>query len=232
MAAAPAVALDTFELPPPDQLPPEVERKLLVAAVDRICSAGVKARATGVQADMWLSLLARLITRGLDGASNEVRTALFDFIASKPGEHIALARIWLNEEWFGAQRRKDAKLANGDEGAPATNGDIEKVDGESDVEQSEQVRPPTSSRHGREADLSPQRDPYSAWLQRLLDLIVTKHFDKEGYRAVAQFIVDLPLITRRECRVLATMCESVDQSVSSLCCGQARLKSVSSRLQI
>ena len=73
--------LDVFELAVSDTTSPQLQKQLLVSAVARICAA--PSQGTTLQNPLWLSLISRLITKGLSGVEAEqdvVREALFEII--------------------------------------------------------------------------------------------------------------------------------------------------------
>lgn len=83
--------LDVFELAVSDTTSPQVQKQLLVSAVARICAA--PSQEQSLQNPLWLSLISRLITKGLSGVEAEqelVREALFDIIKEDLAARYAL----------------------------------------------------------------------------------------------------------------------------------------------
>lgn len=88
----------------PTILPSKVKKKLLHGAVGRICAVGISTtasvRASGGDQDLWIQLITRLVTRGLDdtvaaGSAEEgsikaekdaIRKQMFDFVTADMGE--------------------------------------------------------------------------------------------------------------------------------------------------
>lgn len=89
----------------PTILPSKVKKKLLHGAVGRICAVGISTtasvRASGGDQDLWIQLITRLVTRGLDGDSvaagsaeegsikaekDAIRKQMFDFVTADMGE--------------------------------------------------------------------------------------------------------------------------------------------------
>ncbi|KAM0787454.1 hypothetical protein ACM66B_003533 [Microbotryomycetes sp. NB124-2] len=113
------------------QLSDKAKTMLVKNALIRICEAGTEGSAPAI----WVPLVVRMATRGLieeaadddSGAQTgssidqqegqklfarreELRQAVFDFIAADARNRLDFAMLWLNEEWFSAKqaRSKDA----------------------------------------------------------------------------------------------------------------------------
>ncbi|GAA6041092.1 hypothetical protein JCM8097_004714 [Rhodosporidiobolus ruineniae] len=105
------------ELATPLELTTAARENLILGSVRRICEAGLE----GANAAVWVPLLSRLITRGLevpdqavegDEAGKEAREraeklkeVLFKFVTGDLQGRTELARLWLNEEWYASHRR-------------------------------------------------------------------------------------------------------------------------------
>lgn len=160
----------------------KLKSALLHAAVDRICavgaSSGAAMQAGGGDKDLWIQLIARLVTRGLTSDPPEeeaesmrkekdsIRKQLYDFVTADLSERIELARLWLNEEWYTESRSKLDPQGDGH-----------------------------------------RQSPYAIWLHQLLDHISTSSIDKEKGTSFTQFLIDLPEIPKDEVVRLARMCE-------------------------
>ncbi|BGO96476.1 hypothetical protein NBRC10513v2_003408 [Rhodotorula toruloides] len=103
-----------LELSAPFEITTEARNTMILSSLKRVCAAG----ADGASSALWVPLVSRLITRGLEGSDEgepteeavrrgeALREVLFNFIKGDLQTRTELARIWLNEEWFAARRRK------------------------------------------------------------------------------------------------------------------------------
>ncbi|ORY92427.1 Symplekin tight junction protein C terminal-domain-containing protein [Leucosporidium creatinivorum] len=99
----------------PTELSTGAKTAMIQSAMRRICAAGTD----GASPAVWVPLVARLITRGLQPEGEEdddeeartrrdsLRQIVFDFIIADLQSRMEFARLWLNEEWYTAARRKD-----------------------------------------------------------------------------------------------------------------------------
>lgn len=130
-----------LELSAPFEITTEARNTMILSSLKRVCAAG----AGGASSALWVPLVSRLITRGLEGSDEgepteeaarrgeALREVLFSFIkgdlqtrcvlrvcvavcprAVVYGDRFVrrteLARIWLNEEWFAARRRRQMEV--------------------------------------------------------------------------------------------------------------------------
>ncbi|BGO91177.1 hypothetical protein NBRC10512_005729 [Rhodotorula toruloides] len=108
------VAGGDLELSAPFEITTEARNTMILSSLKRVCAAG----AGGASSALWVPLVSRLITRGLEGSDEgepteeaarrgeALREVLFSFIKGDLQTRTELARIWLNEEWFAARRRR------------------------------------------------------------------------------------------------------------------------------
>ncbi|GAA5942275.1 hypothetical protein JCM10213_004118 [Rhodosporidiobolus nylandii] len=105
------------ELATPFELTVAARNSMIVSSLKRVCAAGPD----GANSAVWVPLVSRMITRGLEvleeeeeeaGKSDEVReraeqlrTVVFDFVTEDLQSRTELARLWLNEEWYASHRR-------------------------------------------------------------------------------------------------------------------------------
>ena len=93
---APLVTLEHFHLPPPTPLAPAEAHALVAESVTRICRTGARAPDASGTTALWILLVTRLATRGLDVPVRELlfQHVTHDFVRRRP-----LAQQWLAEEW-------------------------------------------------------------------------------------------------------------------------------------
>lgn len=116
---APLASLEHFVLPPPAPLDPKEVQALIVDSVTRICETGstlvptqALERATDGHAALWIRIVVRLATRGLDTSlqqldtpaelqeqADRVRRLLLEFVNEDFAERRGIALQWLAEEW-------------------------------------------------------------------------------------------------------------------------------------
>ncbi|GAA5940115.1 RNA-processing protein PTA1 [Sporobolomyces koalae] len=167
-----------FELEPLD-LSLTAKHSLIYSTLRRICSAGNDG---GVNDQIWLPLVSRLITRGLEsgvmlGSGEEesdearqerrkrgerLREVLFGYVTRDLQSRMELARLWLNEEWYASKRLNQ-----------------------------------TTDR------------PYDHYLRRFLSHICATSSNQDT--ALFQFMIDLPEIPVGELERLEGMCINADQ---------------------
>ncbi|GAA5993793.1 hypothetical protein JCM5350_007671 [Sporobolomyces pararoseus] len=167
-----------FDLEPLD-LSSTAKHSLIYSTLKRICSAGSDG---GVNERIWIPLVSRLITRGLEsgvillGDQNEseqeqearrkrgerLREILFSYVTRDLQARMELARLWLNEEWYASKRLNQ-----------------------------------TSNR------------PYDHYLGRFLSHICETSSNQDT--ALFQFMIDLPEIPVPELERLEGMCLNADQ---------------------
>ncbi|KAH9823539.1 Symplekin tight junction protein C terminal-domain-containing protein [Melampsora americana] len=163
-------------------------RLLLKITLDRIAMNEDEVGHEGV----WSTLLARLVTRGMDGGGGEggqeveerredVRKALFGFVVADFPKRMHFARVWLMEEWL-ATRKHQA-----DEYPQST---------------------------GWTSDtISVGVNAYDRWLGHILEhiLTLTATTNHQGERStrhlLSQFLLDLPHLPERELNRLVDLCE-------------------------
>ncbi|WFD29040.1 hypothetical protein MSPP1_000044 [Malassezia sp. CBS 17886] len=134
---APLASLEHFELPAPAPLEQKEAHALIVDSVSRICDLGAQLadgrRAPGAldrlsegHAALWIKLVTRLATRGLDTATSgaapapppaqlveqadKVRALLLAFVAQSFVRNRTIAQQWLTEEWASDRVRRKAGL--------------------------------------------------------------------------------------------------------------------------
>ncbi|CEQ40286.1 SPOSA6832_01874, partial [Sporobolomyces salmonicolor] len=174
------------ELSAPLELTLPARHAMIFSTLKRICAAGT----SGVSSAVWIPLVSRLITRGLESALEEgegeevdeeaitrgerLRQVLFAYVTAdlpprgrrSPSiascRRMELARLWLNEEWYASIRRKQT-----------------------------------------------QNRPYDRWLRRLLEHVCTHSSNAD--KALYQFMMDLPEIPADEMSRLESMCLNPDQ---------------------
>ncbi|GAA6019541.1 hypothetical protein JCM11491_001331 [Sporobolomyces phaffii] len=171
-------SVEDFDLDPVD-LSLSARHALIYSTLKRICSAGGDG---GVNERIWVPLVSRLITRGLesgamlrseeedpDVAQNErrargtkLREVLFSYVTRDLQGRMELARLWLNEEWYASKRLNQ-----------------------------------TSDR------------PYDSYLRRFLAHICETSSNQDT--ALFQFMIDLPEIPVAELERLEGMCLNADQ---------------------
>lgn len=102
--AAPLVTLEHFHLPPPTPLAPAEAHALLGESVARICRTGAHAPDASAATTLWILLVTRLATRGLDAPAlstqaARVRELLFQYVTHDFVRRRPVAQQWLAEEW-------------------------------------------------------------------------------------------------------------------------------------
>ncbi|GAA6055098.1 hypothetical protein JCM3770_001798 [Rhodotorula araucariae] len=112
VAFAPVSAGGAADLAAPLELTVAARHAAVVGALRRVCEAGPD----GASEKVWVPLVSRLITRGLEVAAaddegaapraEEWREVLFRFVTGDLQRRTELARLWLNEEWYASKRRK------------------------------------------------------------------------------------------------------------------------------
>ncbi|GAA5843863.1 hypothetical protein JCM5353_007394 [Sporobolomyces roseus] len=162
----------------PLDLSSSARHSLIYSTLKRICTAGNDG---GVNEQIWIPLVSRLITRGLesgvaganDGECEEEKTerrvrgeklreVLFGYVTRDLQARMELARLWLNEEWYASKRLNQ-----------------------------------TSNR------------PYDHYLRRFLSHICETSSNQDT--ALFQFMIDLPEIPVSELERLEGMCLNIDQ---------------------
>ncbi|GAA5867661.1 hypothetical protein JCM1840_006647 [Sporobolomyces johnsonii] len=109
------------ELSAPLELTLPARHAMIFSTLKRICAAGT----SGVSSAVWIPLVSRLITRGLESALEEgegeevdeeammrgerLRQVLFAYVTADLQPRMELARLWLNEEWYASVRRKQTQ---------------------------------------------------------------------------------------------------------------------------
>ena len=116
---APLASLEHFELPEPARLEQREAQALIIDSVTRICESGSQLvppqaleRASEGHAALWIKLVVRLATRGLDmygtnaapppelqAQADKVRALLLDFVSQDFSARRGIALQWLMEEW-------------------------------------------------------------------------------------------------------------------------------------
>ncbi|GJN89003.1 hypothetical protein Rhopal_001974-T1 [Rhodotorula paludigena] len=172
------VASSDLELSAPFELTLAARETMILSSLRRVCAAG----ADGASAAVWIPLVSRLITRGLEGAQaaqeeagedeaarseaerrgEQLRQELFTFVTGDLQSRTELARLWLNEEWYASKRRE-----------------------------------------------STENRPYDRWLQRFLEHINVASSSKD--KELLQFMMDLPEIPPDEIYRLEGMALKADQ---------------------
>ncbi|GAA5904392.1 RNA-processing protein PTA1 [Sporobolomyces salmoneus] len=168
-----------FDLEPLD-LSQTAKHALVYSTLRRICSAGSDG---GVNERIWIPLVSRLITRGLESGAmlmdgegevseeekderrkrgEKLREVLFNYVTRDLQARMELARLWLNEEWYASKRLNQ-----------------------------------TSNR------------PYDVYLGRFLSHICEISSNQDT--ALFQFMIDLPEIPVPELERLERMCLNADQ---------------------
>ncbi|GAA5855379.1 hypothetical protein JCM8547_009056 [Rhodosporidiobolus lusitaniae] len=110
--------LDEGELAAPFEITTAAKEAMIVSSLRRVCAAGLE----GANSAVWVPLVSRLITRGLEvlseeeepreggmgrlGRADNLREVLFAFVTGDLQSRTELARLWLNEEWYASHRRK------------------------------------------------------------------------------------------------------------------------------
>ncbi|GAA5991312.1 hypothetical protein JCM11641_002820 [Rhodosporidiobolus odoratus] len=96
----------------PLELSATAKEAMLLSTVRRVCTAGME----GARNEVWVPIISRLITRGLDrrgqaeGAANiadqveRLREVVWKFVVEDLQGRTELARLWLNEEWYASHR--------------------------------------------------------------------------------------------------------------------------------
>lgn len=120
---APLVSLEHFRLPPPTPLADAEAQALIAESVVRICRTGADARDIPGTSDLWIMLVARLATRGLDTSTapgggapppalhaqaTRVRELLFQYVTQDFVRRRRVAQQWLAEEWACDRQRAKA----------------------------------------------------------------------------------------------------------------------------
>ncbi|PKI83902.1 hypothetical protein MVES1_002381 [Malassezia vespertilionis] len=119
-SVAPLASLEHFVLPSPVPLEQREAHTLIIDSVSRICEQGSALaprheKISEAHAALWIKLLVRLATRGLDTTTHatfsqetppalmeqaqKVRQLLCDFIAHDFAQRLSIAEQWLVEEW-------------------------------------------------------------------------------------------------------------------------------------
>ncbi|KAI3625192.1 hypothetical protein CBS9595_000553 [Malassezia furfur] len=118
---APLQSLEHFELPAPVPLEQREAHALIIDSVSRICDQGSQLMRQGAasisegHAALWITLITRLATRGLDTSARDgapltappalaeqahrVRTLLLEFVSRDFAARRPIAQQWLAEEW-------------------------------------------------------------------------------------------------------------------------------------
>ncbi|SCV67819.1 BQ2448_5430 [Microbotryum intermedium] len=159
----------------------------LVRSIRRLCKVGAEESGD----ELWISLVARLVTRGIDGKGvqedergglrERIREEMLEFVKEDPGNRIGFASKWLNEEWF-----------------------------------AEKMATLTKERKMEEGEGKKERT-YDIWLRKLLAHIMSKSLNRD--RSFTQFVIDLPDLPVDEVEKLGQMCmrrEQVQLGFSSL----------------
>ncbi|WFD43403.1 hypothetical protein MPSI1_002064 [Malassezia psittaci] len=124
----PLASLEHFELPAPTPLEQREAQALIIDSVSRICAQGTQLSRQGVasisegHAALWISLITRLATRGLDTSihpgkpikappalaeqAHRVRTLLLEFVTEDFAQRRPIAQQWLAEEWTCDRKRQ------------------------------------------------------------------------------------------------------------------------------
>ncbi|WFC99313.1 hypothetical protein MYAM1_002057 [Malassezia yamatoensis] len=124
----PNASLEHFELPAPAPLEQREAQALIIDSVSRICAQGTQLSRQGVasisegHAALWISLITRLATRGLDTSihpgkpikappalaeqAHRVRTLLLEFVTEDFAQRRPIAQQWLAEEWTCDRKRQ------------------------------------------------------------------------------------------------------------------------------
>ncbi|WFD35494.1 hypothetical protein MCUN1_002350 [Malassezia cuniculi] len=125
-AEAPLVSLEHFRLPPPTPLADAEAQALIAESIVRICRTGADSRDIPGTTDLWIMLVTRLATRGLDTSTvpgggeppaamlaqaTRVRELLFQYVSQDFCRRRRIAQQWLAEEW--ACDRQRAKAGHG-----------------------------------------------------------------------------------------------------------------------
>ena len=116
-AVAPLASLEHFELPEPVRLEQREAQALIIDSVTRICESGTQLlpaqaleHASEGHAALWIKLVVRLATRGLDtrgqvappdlaNQADKVRALLLDYVNQDFCVRRCIALQWLMEEW-------------------------------------------------------------------------------------------------------------------------------------
>ncbi|EGG01151.1 uncharacterized protein MELLADRAFT_117867 [Melampsora larici-populina 98AG31] len=163
-------------------------RLLLKFTLDRIAMKEDEVGHEGV----WSTLLARLVTRGMDGGGGEggeeveerredVRAALFGFVIADFPKRMHFARVWLMEEWLATRKQ--------------------------------QVDEYPHSIGFTSSTTSIGMNAYDRWLGHILDHILTlsTSTNSQGERntrhLLSQFLLDLPNLPEKELNRLVDLCE-------------------------
>ncbi|GAA5853597.1 hypothetical protein JCM9279_005069 [Rhodotorula babjevae] len=178
LATRPGAGAADMDLAAPLELTLDARHAAVLSALRRVCAAGPD----GASDKVWVPLVSRLITRGLEveaeegGAGeaseaererarrkgDEMREVVFRFVAGDLQGRTELARLWLNEEWYACKRR----------------GVIE-------------------------------NRPYDHWLRKFLEHVGVASSNKD--RGLLQFLMDLPEIPVDEIYRLEGMAVNADQ---------------------
>ena len=130
---APLQSLEHFELPAPVPLEQREAHALIIDSVSRICEQGTQLTRQGAasisegHAALWITLITRLATRGLDTSTHEgaplaappalveqahrVRTLLLEFVTRDFAHRRPIAQQWLAEEWACDRARQKRGVA-------------------------------------------------------------------------------------------------------------------------
>ncbi|KAK4048377.1 hypothetical protein OIO90_005847 [Microbotryomycetes sp. JL221] len=150
---------------------------LVKNALKRICEAGTEGSAPAI----WVPLVVRLATRGLESQKlqvdddieshqddeelsnrrEELRKVIFDFVTADVRNRLDFAILWLNEEWYSSRRTKFKDQA------------------------------------------------YDRWLKAIMDHLTLHTTNKD--KALTQFVVDLPELSLAEVERIKDMCLKPNQ---------------------
>ncbi|SCZ93130.1 BZ3500_MvSof-1268-A1-R1_Chr6-2g08480 [Microbotryum saponariae] len=164
------------ELMTSSEMTPLEKDEYLVRGVRRLCQIGAEGGD-----ELWISLVARLVTRGIGEEEGEgggalgdrMREEMLEFVKEDPRNRMEFARKWLNEEWFAekmAMRTKEGRKERGE-------GHKERT--------------------------------YDIWLRKLLAHIMSKSSNRD--RGFTQFVIDLPDLPVDEVEKLGQMCMKKEQ---------------------
>ncbi|KPV75221.1 uncharacterized protein RHOBADRAFT_53229 [Rhodotorula graminis WP1] len=181
LATRPGAGAADMDLAAPLEMTLDARHAVVLSALKRVCAAGPD----GASDKVWVPLVSRLITRGLEVEADEgerrrageggevererarrkgdeMREVVFRFVAGDLQGRTELARLWLNEEWYACKRR----------------GIVE-------------------------------NRPYDHWLRKFLEHVGVASSNKD--RELLQFLMDLPEIPVDEIYRLEGMAVNADQ---------------------
>ncbi|GAA5903829.1 hypothetical protein JCM8208_006591 [Rhodotorula glutinis] len=118
LAMRPGAGAADMDLAAPLELTLDARHAAVLSALKRVCAAGPD----GASDKVWVPLVSRLITRGLEvemdegegseaerekarRRGDEMREVVYRFVAGDLQGRTELARLWLNEEWYACKRR-------------------------------------------------------------------------------------------------------------------------------